>query len=227
MTAERSVALGCAGLVILLVACFSSYYYFENLSNKSDFVVADLPSQYSEIQRLPQIIFQRPNSPAVVISNQSGPGFTTIATSVDKKLTSLFPEILSEKPLISFVIVNLTLTQSTMGVAVIRFESSSYNESKVIFSLNRTLYYDMYTTSEEYLAQNGGPPTFQYSVFQGGLGAYYYTVTTLFGVTEYDYVITARSGEYLGIVQYESTLPLSIFQVNALAYAVLSQELPS
>jgi len=174
-----------------------------------------VPSTFNQIRLIPTVVYQKPLS-GFTVYNLSG-GFNTTTDNLERGVVGVFPSLNDNNdPNTSYVISNLTLQYSTVGVVIVKPSSSL---GQVLSYANRTLFgviCENYIANpqETYCGHLGGTP---YMV--------YYTTVTIGGVNYYTYTVLAWSNTTIAILQYQSTLDVSVLQLQRMAQLLLQQQM--
>jgi hypothetical protein len=203
-------------LALIVVGGFTFYMSLTYVYVGEKYVATTVPAQFGEIRALPQVVYQKPLS-AFTLYNYSSKGFGVETSQIDAGVVHLFPLIASQAPSIAYVISNLTLSYSTLGVMLLAVNQSLVNT--LVAAANQTLAADTYLASQNTSAESYVGP------LSGSQFMLFYFTQKILGTTYYVYVILAWSNSQVALLQYKSTMPLAVNQLDQLTQMVLSQSL--
>lgn len=208
----RTATLAAVAVVVVVVLGFT--LYFEANSQARFVLEKGVPAGFDEIRLLPTVLHQKPYY-AFTVYNLGG-GFNSTVEQVDKSVVALFPSLKgSQDPDVAFVISNITLEYSTLGVVIVKPPSID----QALSYANRTLFgsicqYYLANPQEVYCGHLDGTP---YMV--------YYMAVSPAGTTEYSYTVLAWSETKIVVLQYLSPINVSVLQLKEMAEMLLEQDL--
>lgn len=200
-------------LIIVVVLGFALYMRAVYLRQGEYVLTRGVPPAFNEIRLIPTVVYQKPLS-GFTVYNLSG-GFNTTTDELERGVVGEFPSLNNNNdPNTSYVISNLTLEYSTVGVVIVKPPGDL---GPVLSYANKTLFgviCENYISNpqETYCGHLGDTP---YMV--------YYTTTTIGGVNYYSYTVLAWSSTTIVILQYQSTLDVSVLQLQRMSQLLLQQ----
>jgi hypothetical protein len=205
-----------AGLLAVVVVLGFAAYAHSVVFNRNQYVYTnDVPAIFGEVRALPTVVYQKPLSAFGVYSLRGGFNLTT--DEFEKGVVALFPSMNNDSdPQASYAIFNLTLQYSTIGVTLVK---PSANYTATLEYANTTLFGSI---CENYLVS-------PQNVYCGHLGdtpyIVYYQMVTLNGVNYYSYTVLAWSKTTIVVLHYESTMDVSVPQLQNMVNMLLDQDL--
>jgi hypothetical protein len=203
-------------LALVVVGGFTFYMSLNYVYVGQKYIATTVPTQFSEIRGLPQVVYQKPLS-AFTLYNYSSKGFGAETSQIDAGVVHLFPLVTNDDPTIAYVIANLTLSYSTLGVALLAVNQSLVNT--LVRVANQTLVTDTYVASQNTSAESYVGP------LSGSQFMLFYYTQKILGATYYVYIILAWSNSQVALLQYKSTAPLAVSQLDQMTQMILSQNL--
>jgi len=202
-------------LIIVVVLGFALYMRATYLRQGEYVLTRGVPSTFNEIRLIPTVVYQKPLS-GFTVYNLKG-GFNTTTDELERGVVGVFPSINDNTdPNTSYVISNLTLQYSSIGVVIVK---PSSDLRSVLSYANTTLFGAI---CENYIAN-------PQETYCGHLGntpyMVYYTTVTINGANYYAYTVLAWSNTTIAILQYQSTLDISVLQLERMAQLLLQQKM--
>lgn len=209
-----AVALVAATIIVLVVVGFALYLRQTGLAQSGYMIRSGVPERFGEIRLLPTVLHQKPYS-AFTVYNLSG-GFNSTVQQLEKSVVALFPQMKGAAgPGAAYVISNITLEYSLVGVAIVK----PPNLGPALQHANITLFgaicqYYLVNPEHVYCGHLGNTPYMLY-----------YQVVAPLGTNQYSYTVLAWSSTQIVVLQYQSTVDVSVPQLEKMVEMLLQQQL--